>query len=74
MVNRREAFGFAGVSASADQGILDDVSESPRRIDRWARTTFSALPSRVRGDFFALSLRTRLEEFGEQRGSGRRRC
>jgi hypothetical protein len=68
MVNHHAAFGFAVESASAGQGILDDVSESPRPIDGWSLTTFGALVSRVRGDFFTGRLHTRLDDRCEQRG------
>jgi hypothetical protein len=68
MVNCYAAFGFAVESASADQGIFDDVSESPRPIDGWSLTTFGALVSGVRGDCFNGRLHTRLDDGCERRG------
>jgi hypothetical protein len=67
-----QPLGFAGESASADQGILDDVTESPRRIDRCARTSRRTVGSGMRGHFYTGSLHTGLD-FCEQRGGRHRR-
>jgi len=55
------------------KGMLDDVSEAPRRIEHWARTTLGVLGYWTSGAFCARRLRTGLVDDAGQHLSSRRR-